>query len=355
MTLNVDRRGFCLGALAAAALPQVALASPIDTTPIGADISLLPNIEPAANAIVLLDGNADVEMEPFSLTKNMGKHNAFVHFDGNIPLDSIVRFSREAVNAPDFHMGFKVGDEILMSDLIICSSLRSCNQSAEQLALEIHGNRAAAILALNESAHAMGMRNTEFVSPSGYPDYSTGARRGGRTTARDMGTMFMTVDQRWRANPFYASTVRRGGVFLSEMATQVLIRNGRIRRDDPLIVGGRMQVFATGERFMPNEDCTAFKTGQGTIRGRAERKHVGFMIEGRNIRPDIYSVVMDSSRDGLLARTTALYNNTMAALSQQTPALASPSASASAPTSTAAPVEAPQMTLPGGNPRPIPQ
>ena len=90
--------------------------------------------------------------------------------------DKVVVATAEMVNVEGTSMGLQVGDKVTFSDLIYGMLLASGNDAANTAAISIDGSLTAFAKRMNSRAAEIGMKNTNFVTPSGLDDenhYST--------------------------------------------------------------------------------------------------------------------------------------------------------------------------------------
>lgn len=90
--------------------------------------------------------------------------------------DKVVVTTSEMVNVEGTSMGLQVGDKVTFRDLIYGMLLSSGNDAANTAAISIDGSLAAFAKRMNSRAAEIGMKNTNFVTPSGLDDenhYST--------------------------------------------------------------------------------------------------------------------------------------------------------------------------------------
>lgn len=128
---------------------------------------------------------ADRRFQPASMTKAM---SALVAFDlikagkldpaaiVTVPADLAARWAGKGTT-----LSLRAGEKVPVARLIEGMITASANDAAEVIARHAAGNREQWIVLMNARAHRLGMTDSTFASPSGWPD-------GGRTlvTARDM-------------------------------------------------------------------------------------------------------------------------------------------------------------------------
>lgn len=88
----------------------------------------------------------------------------------NLPLDHVVRVPRQAAGVEGSSIYLKEGEQITVEDLLFGLMLRSGNDAATALALEVAGSVEAFADMMNETAKALGAKNSHFVNPHGLHD-----------------------------------------------------------------------------------------------------------------------------------------------------------------------------------------
>lgn len=163
-----------------------------------------PPVDPAIPVALMMDlqsGKALYAREPkrrfvpASLTKVM---TTFVLFemisDGRLPLDRRIRVSRETADlwsGKGSSMFLKAGDTVLVEDLLMGLTTVSANDAAMVLGIAIDGSIENWLDRMNAVAREVGMINSHFGSPNGYPD-------GGQTytTAADLALLAEVMIER---------------------------------------------------------------------------------------------------------------------------------------------------------------
>lgn len=153
-----------------------------------------PPVDPAIPVALMLDlqsGKVLYEREtrrrfvPASVTKVM---TAFVLFemigDGQLALDRRIQVSREVAelwSGNGSSMFLKAGDTVLVENLIMGLTTVSANDAAMVLGIAIDGSMEQWLERMNATARELGMNDSHFGSPNGFPD-------GGQTfsTAEDL-------------------------------------------------------------------------------------------------------------------------------------------------------------------------
>ena len=172
-------------ATAPAAAPSTALTP---ATPVNPALPVPPAI--AANAYLLLDvnsgqilaeNNADMQVEPASITKLM---TAYLVFDAlrnqRLTLDQTLTVSARARHMEGSRMFVEQNAQVRVEDLIMGMIVQSGNDATVVLAEGVGGTVENFVVMMNQQARALGMRNTTFMNPEGLP------AEGHMTTAHDL-------------------------------------------------------------------------------------------------------------------------------------------------------------------------
>ena len=130
---------------------------------------------------VLYENNADTRLYPASLTKMMTLYIAFQAIErGEISLDTMVRVSKHAAAEPPSKLGLKAGQKIQLRYLIRAAAVKSANDCATAIGEAIGGSEAKFAVRMNQTAQALGMKNSTFKNANGL------TRDGHMSTARDL-------------------------------------------------------------------------------------------------------------------------------------------------------------------------
>lgn len=130
---------------------------------------------------VLYARSADRRLAPASLTKMMTLYLAFTEIEaGRMSLDQMIAISSNAANEPPSKLGLRRGSRIQFRFLIRAAAIKSANDAATAIGEAISGSESAFALYMTQTAHAMGMNNTQFRNAHGL------TQNGHYSTARDM-------------------------------------------------------------------------------------------------------------------------------------------------------------------------
>lgn len=126
----------------------------------------------ADNSQVLAQSNMNTPMGMASTTKIM---TALLTLEAAESADTVVEFTSD-MTAEGSSMYLKVGDKVRLSDLAAGMMTVSGNDAANAAAVAIGGSIEGFAQLMNERSAELGMKNTNFVTPSGLSDaehYST--------------------------------------------------------------------------------------------------------------------------------------------------------------------------------------
>ncbi|RPF72594.1 D-alanyl-D-alanine carboxypeptidase [Aurantiacibacter spongiae] len=150
------------------------------------------------NGQILFEREADRRFMPASVTKVMTVYTAFKLIDaGQLRLDMPFRYTQEledAWYAEGSNMFLRANDRPTIAQLLLGITTVSGNDASVAMAVAAAGSLDRWLELMNENAAELGMQNTHFGSPNGYPD-------GGQTytSARDLALLGEAVTQRYPA------------------------------------------------------------------------------------------------------------------------------------------------------------
>jgi len=128
--------------------------------------------------------NADMRMEPASLTKMMVSYVIASELESNsIKLDDKVIVSEKAWRAPGSRMFIEVNTAVTVEQLLTGLIVQSGNDATIALAEHVAGSEEAFASLMNQYAAQIGMTSTHFVNSTGLP------HKNHYTTPRDMATL----------------------------------------------------------------------------------------------------------------------------------------------------------------------
>ncbi|WP_370323211.1 D-alanyl-D-alanine carboxypeptidase family protein [Pseudorhodobacter sp. E13] len=138
----------------------------------------------ARSGETLYESNADARLHPASLTKMLTLYIAFDAIRrGEVSLDTMVTVSKNAASKPPSRLGLKAGQRIALRYLIRAAAVKSANDAASAIGDHLGGNEARWAARMNQTAKAIGMRNSTFKNANGL------TAPGHLSTARDMNTL----------------------------------------------------------------------------------------------------------------------------------------------------------------------
>jgi len=160
-------------------VPNANTARPVPAAPqLGANSYLLVDFN--SNRI-LVEHNADLRVEPASITKLMTAYVVFSELDqGNITLEEEVAISERAWRTGGSRMVIDPSMMVSVEDLIRGMVIQSGNDASVALAEHVAGSEEAFASLMNHYAELLSMTSTNFTNATGLPDPDH------YTTARDI-------------------------------------------------------------------------------------------------------------------------------------------------------------------------
>ena|SRR5689334_8437919 len=153
---------------AALGLGATALASALPLQPATAMALILVD---ADSGKVLRADNATYPWYPASTTKLMTLYMTLSAIrDQRITPDTLLTVSANANSQSPTKMGFPVGTQVTVDNAIKMMMVKSANDMAVTLAEGVGGSVEAFAQAMTETAHRLGMTESNFVNPNGLPD-----------------------------------------------------------------------------------------------------------------------------------------------------------------------------------------
>jgi D-alanyl-D-alanine carboxypeptidase (penicillin-binding protein 5/6) len=137
---------------------------------------------------ILVEHNADLRVEPASITKLMTAYVVFNELrEGNITLEETVAVSEKAWRTGGSRMFIEPGMQVSIEDLIRGMVVQSGNDASVALAEQVAGSEEAFARLMNHVAEILGMSSTNFTNSTGLPDPDH------YTTARDIATLSLAT------------------------------------------------------------------------------------------------------------------------------------------------------------------
>jgi serine-type D-Ala-D-Ala carboxypeptidase (penicillin-binding protein 5/6) len=119
----------------------------------------------------LAEENADVAVEPASITKLMTAYVVFNELQsGNIALTDIVTISEKAWRTPGSRMFVEVGKQVPVEALMQGMIVQSGNDATVALAEYVAGSEDSFAALMNKHAEAIGLSGSHFMNSTGLPD-----------------------------------------------------------------------------------------------------------------------------------------------------------------------------------------
>ena len=189
-----------LGALLLAASPAIPAPAPVALTsgsaaPVAPEIPVVL-LTDLSSGQTLFARDADRRFVPASVTKVMTAYTAFrLIAAGKLSPDTEVIVPEdvaEAWSGEGSSMFLKAGDRLTVGELLLGVTTVSANDGAVMLALTAAGSLDAWLELMNVNAAELGMRDTHFGTPNGWPDE-------GRTytSARDLAVLAEAMTTRY--------------------------------------------------------------------------------------------------------------------------------------------------------------
>jgi D-alanyl-D-alanine carboxypeptidase (penicillin-binding protein 5/6) len=133
---------------------------------------------------MLVDQNGSQRLPPASLTKIMTSYVAASELaSGRIKLDDQVDISVKAWRMGGSRMYVREGTKVSLEDLLRGIIIQSGNDASVAVAEHIAGSEEAFVEVMNQRAILLGMKDTQFVNATGWPDENH------YTTAYDMAVL----------------------------------------------------------------------------------------------------------------------------------------------------------------------
>lgn len=143
-----------------------------------------------ATGQVLAEHDADVRIEPASLTKLMTAYLSFSALkSGSITLEQAVPVSEKAWRMVGSRMFIEPNKPVTVQELVQGMIVQSGNDACVALAELIAGSEEAFAHLMNREAQRLGMKDTNFTNSSGLPDPKH------YTTARDLSLLASAISR----------------------------------------------------------------------------------------------------------------------------------------------------------------
>ena len=137
---------------------------------------------------VLAEKDADVQIEPASITKLMTAYVVYNELEaGRLTMDDQVTISEKAWRMGGSRMYLEVGSKVPVHELLKGLIIQSGNDASVALAEHVAGTEKAFVALMNQYAHKLGMDSTHFMNCTGWPD------KQHLTTARDISKLAKAI------------------------------------------------------------------------------------------------------------------------------------------------------------------
>jgi len=166
---KISFRALWLGLIVSSvAVAAAGFAAAISATSAQAESLILVD---AGSGKVLRADNATYPWHPASLTKLMTLYLTLTALhDGQITPDTLFPVSPVAAMQSPTKMGFPVGTQVTVDNAIKMMMVKSANDMAVLLAEGLGGSIEQFSAAMTDTAHRLGMTETNYVNPNGLPD-----------------------------------------------------------------------------------------------------------------------------------------------------------------------------------------
>jgi len=161
-------------------------ALPVPAAPqLGANSYLLMDFN---SGRILVDQNADLRVEPASITKLMTSYAVFKELaEGNITLEENAAVSEKAWRTGGSRMFIEPDMQVTIEDLVKGMIVQSGNDACVALAEHLAGSEEAFAGLMNHYAELLGMTDSHFTNSTGLPDPEH------YTTARDIALLSAAI------------------------------------------------------------------------------------------------------------------------------------------------------------------
>ena len=191
-SLRAPLLGFVLGSIAVGAISLCAIAS---ATPAQAEALILVD---ANSGKVLHAENATYPWHPASTTKLMTLYMTLSALrDQRITPDTLFTVSTNAALQSPTKMGYAAGTQVTVDNAIKMMMVKSANDMAVMLAEGLGGTVDQFAQEMTDTAHRLGMTETNYVNPNGLPDDNQ------ITSARDLAILARALIHDFPEYSFY--------------------------------------------------------------------------------------------------------------------------------------------------------
>lgn len=259
---------------------------------------------------VLFSRNAERRFVPASMTKVMTLFLAFELIEeGSLSPTQVMQFSESAWEewaGKGSTMFLPLGEDVLVSELLTAIANVSANDGSIALAEGHSGSVEAWVVAMNEKARAIGMVNSRFGTPNGWPDEGKTF-----TTARDLALLGETMIER-HPDRFGQYIGKSGFTYngITQPNRDPMI--GRVRGADGIKTGYTNEAgfgfLGTAKRDNQRLVMVIAGIDRNSMRARVARQFINWGFEGFD-RKELFSEGSEVGRakvQGGTARSVAL-------------------------------------------------
>ena len=166
----MDRKNSFRALLLGFALSSVAAGAAVVSAAVPAQAESLILVDAGSGKVLRAD-NATYPWHPASLTKLMTLYLTLTALhDGQVTPDTLFTVSPNAAMQSPTKMGFPVGTQVTVDNAIKMMMVKSANDMAVLLAEGLGGSIEQFAAAMTDTAHRLGMTETNYVNPNGLPD-----------------------------------------------------------------------------------------------------------------------------------------------------------------------------------------
>lgn len=124
---------------------------------------------------ILYEKNIHERLSPASMTKILSTQLVIEAIDkGQIKMDDIVTVSEHAASYGGSQVYLETGEQMSVEDLFKCMVIASANDATVALAELVSGSEELFVQKMNERVKELGLKNTQFVDPTGLSDFEEG-------------------------------------------------------------------------------------------------------------------------------------------------------------------------------------
>lgn len=202
-------------------------------------------------------------LRPASLTKIM---TCMLAIESG-KMNNTVTITKPMIDVEPTRLGLKVGDKVKLKDLVHAALIKSANDAAYSIAYYLgNNNQKTFVSMMNKKAKKLGMKNTNFVNPSGFDDNKH------KSTARDL----MKLAEYAIKNKTFNSIVKLNTYTFATLNTNrkfAVYTSNKLQRENKNVVGLK----------------TGYTSGAGACliaRARKDKKDILFVMLNAHNRWD---------------------------------------------------------------------